>query len=144
MRQALSAAARAYRAGDVPVGAVLICGDRTFIAGNRKEQDGDPTAHAEMVVIREAALHLRGWRLGGTLYTTLEPCAMCAGAVVHARIDRLVFAAVDPKAGACGSVLDAVRAPGGNHKLEVASGVLANRSSRLLRRFFRLRRGVIL
>jgi tRNA(adenine34) deaminase len=137
MRQALVEAAKASEKGEIPVGAVLVCGEAAiFTSYNMKEQQTDPTAHAEMLVLREAAGRLSRWRLGGSLYVTLEPCAMCAGALIQARIDRLVFGAADPKAGACGSVLEVVREPRFNHRMEVVGGVLAEESSKLLRAFF--------
>lgn len=136
MRQALEEAAKASEKGEIPVGAVLVCGEEIFTSYNMKEQQADPTAHAEILVLREAARRSRRWRLGGTLYVTLEPCVMCAGALIQARIQRLVFGAIDPKAGGCGSVLDVVREPRFNHRVEVVGGVLAEESSRLLRDFF--------
>lgn len=142
MLQALAAAEKAFLEGEIPVGAVLVCGEAVFTSYNRKEQQTDPTGHAEMLALREAAGRLGRWRLGGTLYVTLEPCAMCAGALIQARIDRLIFGAADLKAGACGSVLEVVREPRFNHRVEVIGGVLAEESSRLLRTFFgRLRNG---
>jgi tRNA(adenine34) deaminase len=110
-------------------------------AVNRREGDADPTAHAEILVLRHAAITLSRWRLGGTLYVTLEPCAMCAGALVLARVNRLVFGATDPKAGACGSCIDVIRAPYVNHRIEVVGGLLAEASAALLQGFFRQRRG---
>jgi tRNA(adenine34) deaminase len=137
MRQALAEAERAAAKGEIPVGAVLVCGEAAiFTSHNMKEYQTDPTAHAEMLALRAAAGRLGRWRLGGTLYVTLEPCAMCAGGLIQARIDRLVYGAADPKAGACGSVLEVVREPRFNHQLEVVGGVLAEESSMLLRTFF--------
>jgi tRNA(adenine34) deaminase len=137
MLQALAEAEKASERGEIPVGAVLVCGEAAiFTSYNMKEQQTDPTAHAEMLALREGARQLRRWRLGGTLYVTLEPCAMCAGALIQARVDRLVFGAVDPKAGACGSVLEVAREPRFNHRMEVVGGVLAEESSQLLRAFF--------
>jgi tRNA(adenine34) deaminase len=136
--------ARASREwGDVPIGAVVARGEEVLAAaGNERERRGDPTAHAEILALREAASVTGSWRLEGcTLVVTLEPCAMCAGAAVLARIDRLVFAAADPKAGFAGSLGDLVRDPRLNHRLEVVSGVRAEASSELLREFFRERRG---
>jgi tRNA(adenine34) deaminase len=139
MRTALDLAAMAQSAGDVPVGAVVVDPDGQVIGQGRnlRERDGDPTAHAEVVAIRGAA-HVRGeWRLTGcTLVVTLEPCTMCAGAVVASRLDRLVFGAFDDKAGAVGSLWDLVRDRRLNHRPEVVSGVLADESSALLRDFF--------
>ncbi len=137
MRLALGAAEAAFSEGEVPVGAILVCKDAaTFTAYNLKEIRHDPTAHAEMLVLRKGAETLRRWRLGGTLYVTLEPCAMCAGALIQARVDRLVYGAADPKAGACGSVVDVVREPRFNHRMEVVGGVLSEGSEQLLQRFF--------
>jgi tRNA(adenine34) deaminase len=106
MRRAIALADEAAVAGDVPIGAVLVIGERVFEAYNEKEQRPDPTAHAEVLVIRAAAQVLGSWRLGGTLYVTKEPCPMCAGAIAAARIERLVFGCADPKGGAAGSVID--------------------------------------
>jgi tRNA(adenine34) deaminase len=139
MRQALVEAAAAVDAGDVPVGAlVLDPGGRPIGRGhNAREAAGDPTAHAEVVAIRAAARELGTWRLTGcTVVVTLEPCAMCAGAIVLARVDRLVFGAFDPKAGAAGSLWDIVRDQRLNHRPEVISGVLADECGELLRSFF--------
>jgi tRNA(adenine34) deaminase len=137
MRLALEAAEAAFAEGEVPVGAVLVCKDAAiFTAYNLKESQHDPTAHAEMLVLRKGAETLRRWRLGGTLYVTLEPCAMCAGALIQARIDRLVYGAADPKAGACGSVVEVAREPRFNHRMEVLGGVLSGESEQLLQRFF--------
>ncbi|HZB87046.1 MAG TPA: tRNA adenosine(34) deaminase TadA, partial [Terracidiphilus sp.] len=129
-------------AGEVPIGAVVVC-DGTIVARgqNRVLRDVDPTAHAEIVALRLAAAAVGNYRLSGcTLYVTLEPCAMCAGAMIHARIDRLVFAAADPKAGACGSVLEVLNHPRLNHQMQVEQGVLADEAGELLRSFFRARR----
>lgn len=140
MRRALDAAAAAAAAGDVPVGAVLLGpdGSELAVAGNEREQSGDPTAHAEMLVLRRGAAALRdAWRLEDcTLVVTLEPCAMCAGALVNARVGRLVFGAFDPKAGAVASVFDVVRDPRLNHRVEVVSGVFAEACGAVLRDFF--------
>ncbi|HEY5599451.1 MAG TPA: tRNA adenosine(34) deaminase TadA [Candidatus Manganitrophaceae bacterium] len=137
MRLALAEAETASAEGEAPIGAVLVCGEgAVFAAHNLKERDEDPTAHAEILALREGARRLKRWRLGGTLYVTLEPCAMCAGALIQARVDRLVFGAADPKAGACGSVLEVIREPKFNHRAEVMGGVLAGESERLLRDFF--------
>lgn len=142
MRIALREAERAATHLDVPVGAVLVQGDRVLaVAGNERELRRDPTAHAEMLVIREAAAVLGGWRIpDATIYVTLEPCAMCAGALVLARVDRLVYGAADPKTGATGSVLDLVRHPAFNHRLQVTSGVLAEECADVLQHFFATRR----
>jgi tRNA(adenine34) deaminase len=139
MRLALAEASVAAAAGDIPVGAVVVR-DGAVIGrgGNRRERDGDPLAHAELVALREAAARVSGWRLDGcTVYATLEPCPMCAGALVNSRVKRLVYGAADPKAGYCGSLGNLVQDPRLNHRLEVDSGVLAEESSRLLREFFR-------
>lgn len=142
MRLALEAAEAAFAEGEVPVGAVLVCKDAAiFTAYNLKECQHDPTAHAEMLALRKGAEALRRWRLGGTLYATLEPCAMCAGALIQARIDRLVYGAADSKAGACGSVVEVTREPRFNHRMEVLGGVLAGESEQLLQRFFGRLRG---
>ena len=138
MREALAEAERALAHGDVPVGAVAVR-DGTIIGRghNQKEVDGDPTAHAEMLALQEAARTLGGWRLAGvTLYCTLEPCPMCAGAMVSARLPRLVYAADDAKAGAAGSVVELLRDPRLNHQVTVTRGVLADESRALLERFF--------
>lgn len=140
MRRALDAAAAAAAAGDVPIGAVLLGpdGSELAVAGNEREQSGDPTAHAEMLVLRRGAAALcDAWRLEDcTLVVTLEPCAMCAGALVNARVGRLVFGAFDPKAGAVASVFDVVRDPRLNHRVEVVSGVFAEACGAVLRDFF--------
>ncbi len=138
MGQALDEAAKAAALGDVPIGAVAVRDGVVVGRGhNRKEHDRDPTAHAEMIALREAARTLGGWRLlGVTLYCTLEPCAMCAGAMVQARLPRLVWAADDPKAGAGGSVLDLLGHPALNHAVEVVRGVLADEAQAQLQSFF--------
>lgn len=144
MREALVLARQAAAAGEVPVGAVIVtsAGELVGSGQNRREADRDPTAHAEMAAIRAAAAQLGAWRLAGcTLYVTLEPCAMCAGAAVLARIRRLVYGAADPKGGFCGTLGDLVRHPRLNHRLEVAAGVLAAESSAELRAFFAGLRG---
>ena len=142
MRLALAEAAAAAEHGDVPIGAVVIHdGDVIAAAGNERELQADPTAHAEVLALRAAAAALGGWRLPGTtLYVTLEPCAMCAGAIVLARVPRVVFGAVDPKAGAAGSVLDVLADPRLNHRPQVTGGVLADDAAKLLREFFAARR----
>jgi tRNA(adenine34) deaminase len=145
MDLALEQARRAGDAGDVPVGAVLVREGRVIAsAGNRTARDRDPTAHAEMLVIRDAAESLDDWRLTGcTLYVTLEPCAMCAGAIVLARVDRVVFGAWDPKAGMAGSVGDLLRHPKLNHRTEVLTGVRGDECGALLSAFFEQRRQVV-
>ena len=142
MEAALSEARAAGQAVEVPIGAVVVQ-DGTILARgqNRVMRDNDPTAHAEIVCLRKAARTMENYRLTGcTLFVTLEPCAMCAGAMIHARLDRLVFAAADPKAGACGSVLSVLNHPQLNHKMAVEQGILADESAELLRGFFRERR----
>lgn len=143
MRTALQEASEAPRWGDVPIGALIVdaTGQTIAAAGNRVVGDADPTAHAEMLAIRRAS-HRQGspHLLGATLIVTLEPCTMCAGAIVLARLKRLVFGAWDPKAGACGSVRDVVRDSRLNHRLEVVGGVGESDSARLLRDFFDQRR----
>jgi tRNA(adenine34) deaminase len=139
MRLALEQAALAAQAGDVPVGAVLVDGSGNVLGlgGNRREQDCDPTAHAEMVVLRSAARSLGTWHLGQTtLYVTLEPCAMCAGAMVAARVARLVYGAPDRKAGAVDSLFGIGRDPRLNHRFTVTAGVLEHECADQLARFF--------
>ena len=142
MALAIERAREAERHGDVPIGAVIARGEEVLgAAGNERELRADPTAHAEILAIRAAAEALGGWRLPGTtLYVTLEPCAMCAGAIVLARIPRVVFGASDPKAGAAGSVLDVLAEPALNHRPEVSGGVLEAECAALLRDFFAARR----
>ena len=142
MRLALREAERALAHDDVPIGAVVVHeGEVIASARNERERRRDPTAHAEILALREAAGHLDSWRLLDTvLYVTLEPCAMCAGAIVLARVPRVVYAADDPKAGAAGSVLDVLAEPRLNHRPSVASGLLAQEAAELLRAFFASRR----
>lgn len=142
MQAALAEARIAAEAGEVPIGAVVVHEGAIIARGqNRVLRDVDPTAHAEIVALRAAATTLGNYRLVGcTLYVTLEPCAMCAGAMIHSRIDRLVFAAPDPKAGACGSVLAVLNHPQLNHKIQVEQGIAADEAAELLRSFFRERR----
>jgi tRNA(adenine34) deaminase len=142
MRLALEEARAAASGGDVPVGAVVARGDEVVgRAGNAREREQDPTAHAEILALRQAARAVGSWHLEGcTLYATLEPCAMCAGALVLARIDRLVLGAADPKAGFAGSVGDIVRDGRLNHEVEVTVGVLAEECGEVLRAFFAERR----
>ncbi len=142
MEAALAEARKGAESGEVPIGAVAVHDGAIVGHGqNRVLRDNDPTAHAEIVALREAAAELGNYRLNGcTLYVTLEPCAMCAGAMIHARIDRLVYAAADPKAGAAGSVLSVLNHPSLNHQMLVEQGILADDSSELLRSFFRERR----
>ena len=142
MRRALELASRCAEHGDVPIGAVVVREDREIgAAGNERELRGDPTAHAEILAIREAASVGQGWRLDGcTLYVTLEPCAMCAGAIVLARVDRVVFGSADPKAGFAGSLGNLVQDLRLNHEAALVPGVLAEECGDLLRAFFRERR----
>ena len=139
MRLALAEAVRSLPGGDVPVGAVVLDAAGRVLSSdhNRREADADPTAHAEVLALREAAAALGRWRLDGcTLVVTLEPCAMCAGAAVQTRVDRIVFGAFDPKAGAVGSLWDVVRDTRLNHRPEVVAGVLADDCGEVLRAFF--------
>ncbi len=142
MEEALRAAQRALEAGEVPVGAVVVCGGKIVgRGGNRNLTDCDPSAHAEIVALREAGAALGNHRLEDCeLFATIEPCAMCAGALVHARIKRLIYGADDPKAGAVHSVLHVLNHPQLNHQIEVQGGVLAGHCSELLQAFFRQRR----
>ncbi len=142
MRLALEAARAAQGMGEVPVGAILVRGDEVISTGaNRPIAACDPTAHAEMEALRAGGQASRSYRLTGTtLYVTLEPCAMCASAIVHARVARLVFGAWDPKAGAAGSTIDVFALPSMNHRVDVFGGVLMEESSRLLSEFFAARR----
>jgi tRNA(adenine34) deaminase len=142
MRLALREAERALEHDDVPIGAVVVHGGEVIAAAcNERELRGDPTAHAEILALREAAAHLAGWRLLDTvLYVTLEPCAMCAGAIVLARVPRVVWAADDPKAGAAGSVMNVLADPRLNHRPETTRGLLADEAADLLRAFFAPRR----
>jgi tRNA(adenine34) deaminase len=142
MQAALAEARAAAEAGEVPIGAIVVHDEVILARGqNRVLRDNDPTAHAEIVAMRRAAAELGNYRLlGCTLYVTLEPCAMCAGAMIHARLARLVFAASDPKAGAAGSVLEVLNHPRLNHQMPVEQGILADESAELLRGFFRERR----
>jgi tRNA(adenine34) deaminase len=142
MRLALREAEQAVAHDDVPIGCVVVQGGEVIAAArNERELRGDPTAHAEILALREAARRMEGWRLLDTvMYVTLEPCAMCAGAIVLARVPRVVYGAPDPKAGAAGSVLDVLAEPKLNHRPDVAGGLLAEESAALLRDFFGLRR----
>jgi tRNA(adenine34) deaminase len=138
MRKALDEARAAGAIGEVPIGAVVVCdGLIVAVGSNRREIDADPTAHAEMIAVREAARVLGRWRLEGcTVYVTLEPCPMCAGALHAARVDRCVYGAVDPKAGALGTLYDIASDERLNHRYEVVAGVLAEESAGLLKEFF--------
>src|SRR5579859_6041190 len=142
MRLALREAERALEHDDVPIGAVIVReGEVIGLGHNEREVRADPTAHAELIALREAARRLGSWRiLDSVMYVTLEPCAMCAGAIVLARVPRVVFGAADPKAGACGSVADLLAVPALNHRPHVASGLLAGECGDLLRTFFATRR----
>jgi tRNA(adenine34) deaminase len=142
MEEALRCAQRALEIGEVPVGAVVVRGGEIIARGwNRNITDSDPTAHAEIVALREAGKHLGNYRLGECeLFVTIEPCAMCAGAMLHARIRRLVYGSDDPKAGAVQSVMQVLNHPQLNHKIEVRGGVLAGRSAGVLQTFFQIRR----
>jgi len=142
MHEAIRAAQRALEIGEVPVGAVVVCGGKIIARGfNRNIGDSDPTAHAELVALREAAAAVGNHRLGGCdLFVTIEPCAMCAGAMVHARIRRLVYGADDAKAGAVHSVMRVLNHPSLNHRIQVEGGILAGRCQELLQEFFRVRR----
>jgi tRNA(adenine34) deaminase len=139
MQAALDEARLAGAAGEVPIGAVIVReGEIVAWGQNRVLRDVDPSAHAEIIALRAAARAVGNYRLNGcTLYVTLEPCSMCAGALIHARLDRLVYAAADPKAGACGSVLEVLNHPRLNHKMAVEQGILGEECAELLRRFFR-------
>ena len=142
MEEALRYAQRALEAGEVPVGAVVVCAGRVVGRGwNRNLADCDPTAHAEIVALREAGRNVGNHRLGDCeLFATIEPCAMCAGAAIHARVRRLVYGADDPKAGAVHSILQVVNHPNLNHRMEIRGGVLAGRSAEMVQEFFRKRR----
>ncbi|WEA06788.1 tRNA adenosine(34) deaminase TadA [Pantoea dispersa] len=142
MRHALELARRAWEQGEVPVGAVLVQGDRVIGEGwNRPISQCDPTAHAEIMALRQGGKVIDNYRLlDTTLYVTLEPCVMCAGAMVHSRITRLVYGAKDEKTGAAGSLLDVIGHPGMNHQIEIEHGVLAEECATLLSDFFRMRR----
>lgn len=142
MRRALELAQRAAEAGEVPVGAVLVRGDELIGEGwNRPINACDPTAHAEIVALRAAAARIGNYRLvDSTLYVTLEPCPMCAGAIIHARLARVVYGAADPRAGAAGTVFDLLRSTVLNHRAAVTSGIFAEECGMLLREFFRARR----
>src|SRR5438046_7093515 len=142
MAEALAEARKAAADGEVPIGAVVVYDGRIVGRGrNARETRRDPTAHAEVLALQEAARSLQRWRLtGATVYATLEPCPMCAGALVNARVDRLVYAVADPKAGAVDTLFDVVRDARLNHRVEVSRGVLAEECGELLREFFRRRR----
>jgi tRNA(adenine34) deaminase len=142
MEAALAEARSAAESGEVPIGAVVVCDGAIIARGqNRVVRNNDPTAHAEIVALRQAANELGNYRLNGcTMFVTLEPCSMCAGAMIHARLDRLVFAAADPKTGACGSVLEVLNNPRLNHQMQVEQGIMCEEAGTLLRSFFQERR----
>lgn len=141
LRRALELADQAARGGDVPIGAVLVAGDLVLEAKNEKEARPDATAHAEMLLLRDAARALGRWRLSeATIYITKEPCAMCAGAMIAARVKRVVYGASDPKGGADGSAFDVLQSPRTNHRIEVTAGVLGAEAAAQLQRFFREKR----
>lgn len=142
MRTAIDQVYIALENGDVPIGAVIVYESQIIAKGcNQRHQLNDPTAHAEIIALTAAAEHIGNWRLNGcTIYVTLEPCPMCAGALVLARLDRLVFGCEDPKAGACGSLYNIVQDDRLNHRLELTKGILANECSALLQDFFRKKR----
>ena len=142
LRRAIELAEAAALAGDVPIGAVLVSDAFVIEAKNEKESRPDATAHAEMLLLQEASRRLGVWRLAdATVYVTKEPCAMCAGAMLAARVKRVVYGARDPKGGADGSALDVLRSPRANHRIEVTAGVLEDEAAEQLQRFFRARRG---
>ena len=145
MEEALRSAQRALEAGEVPIGAVVVCAGNIVGRGhNRSISDNDPTAHAEILALREAGATVGNYRLSEcSLFVTIEPCPMCAGAMVHARLQRVVYGAKDPKTGADGSVMQVLNHPAQNHRMEVQSGVLAGRCAELLQSFFRERRGQV-
>lgn len=142
MKQAIDAAFIAEENGDVPIGCIIVHENKVIAkAYNQREQLQDPTAHAEMIALTQAANALESWRLGGcTLYVTLEPCPMCAGALVLSRIDRVVFACTDPKTGSAGSIYNIIQDPRLNHRIEITSGILEPDCAFLLKNFFRRRR----
>jgi len=142
MRQALQLAEIAALSGEIPVGAVLVCAEENiFASGNRKECQTDPTAHAEICVIRKAAQSLKRWRLGGTLYVTLAPCMMCMGAIIEARINRLVYGATHPMTSPHDTMLEQIRSSCFNHAIEIVGGVLAGEATLLIHSFFNRLRG---
>ncbi|MCR4440557.1 MAG: tRNA adenosine(34) deaminase TadA [Peptococcaceae bacterium] len=142
MKEALQEARKAMKNGEVPVGAVVVLNGEIIGRGhNRRESAHDPTAHAEILALREAGKKLNSWRLNGAvLYVTLEPCPMCAGAVLQSRIDRVVYGADDPKAGSAGTLLNILQFPGFNHQVKITGGVLAGEAAALLREFFERQR----
>lgn len=145
MQLAIAQAQDAAANGEVPVGAIVVLNEQVIGLGqNRVIRDSDPTAHAEVVAMRQAGATLGNYRLTGCeLFVTLEPCAMCAGAILHARIDRVVYAAADPKAGACGSILDVIRHPKLNHRVQLEAGLLQQECCDMLQAFFKQRRRMV-
>lgn len=143
MQEALREAELAYEKGEVPVGAVIVLNGEIIGRGhNQRETEHDPTAHAEIVAMREACAKLESWRLtGAVLYVTLEPCPMCAGAMLQSRLERVVYGADDPKAGAAGTLLNILQHPGFNHNVRIIPGILAKECGAILQRFFQERRG---
>ena len=139
MKMALAEAEKGFKKDEVPVGAVVVADGKVIaMAHNLRESLVDPTAHAEILALKKAGKKLGGWRLNeATLYTTLEPCPMCAGAVVHSRIKELIYGADDPKAGACGSIMNVISSGHLNHRVKVTSGIMKAECSEILRKFFR-------
>jgi len=139
MRLALEEAYKAYSTDEVPVGAIIVLGDKVISTGyNLRETLKDPTAHAELIAIKRASEVLDGWRLlDCTMYVTIEPCAMCAGAIINSRLERLVIGASDPKMGACGSVINIVQNPSFNHQVDITWGVMEKECSNIMKDFFR-------
>ena len=142
MKEALQEAKKALDSGEVPVGAVIVRDGEIIGRGyNQRESRHDPTAHAEIVALRQAGKYMKGWRLNGAvLYVTLEPCPMCAGAMIQSRIDRVVYGTDDPKAGSAGTLINILQFPGFNHEVKITGGVLADEAAALLRRFFERQR----
>lgn len=138
MKEALNEAKKAYNKGEVPIGAVIVRDDEIISrAHNRTIELGDPTAHAEMLAIREAAAELGGWKLPGcSMYVTIEPCSMCAGAMVWARLESVYIGSMDPKAGACGSVMNILQCDALNHQVEIHTGIMADECSGIMKDFF--------
>lgn len=139
MKLALKEAYKAYSAYEVPVGAIIVCNNEIIGKGyNKRETLKDPTAHAEILAIKEASNYLNGWRLlNSTMYVTVEPCAMCAGAIINSRIERLVIGTMDPKMGCCGSIMNLVDNPEFNHRADIITGLLEDECSKLMKDFFK-------